>query len=69
MKQKFITKSEKILGGAPVIKGTRIPAERIAYLVKQGYTEGKIKEEFPGLPASKIRGALFELAQTGLKYI
>jgi uncharacterized protein (DUF433 family) len=69
MKQKYISKHKEILGGIPVIVGTRIPAERLAHLIKQGYTEEKIKQEFPGLSVTKVRGALFELAEIGIKHV
>lgn len=65
----YIAQNQKILAGKPVITGTRIPAERLVYLVKHGYTEENLKKEFPGLSVKKIRGALFELALSGLREI
>ena len=65
-KMKYIEKNEKILGGAPVITGTRIPVERLAHLIKQGYEEKNIKEEFPGVEVKVIKGAMSELAIAGL---
>jgi len=67
MKTKYISKNRKVLGGAPVIAGTRIPAERLNYLIKQGYTEKNLRKEFPSVSYEKIRGALFELSSLGLK--
>lgn len=69
MKSIYISKNNNVLGGEPVITGTRVPAQRLAYLVKQGYTEKNLKKEFPGLSVTKIRGALFELTQAGLQKI
>lgn len=69
MKIKYISKKENILGGAPVISGTRIPAERLTRLIEMGYTEENIKKEFPRLEIRKIRGAIFELASEGLRKI
>lgn len=65
----YIYRDEKIMGGEPVIVGTRIPAVRLVYLLKQGYTEDTIKREFPHLSKKTIRGALFELSSTGLQSI
>lgn len=39
----------KILGGAPVIKGTRIPVARVVALYVQGYRLTDIKRELPDL--------------------
>ncbi len=65
MKTHYITINKDIAGGNPVITGTRIPTERLQYLVKHGYTEDKIKKEFPGLSIKKVRGALNELLELG----
>lgn len=65
----YIEKNEKILGGNPVIAGTRIPAQRLLHLIQSGYTEENLKEEFPGVPAKKIRGALSELISAGLQRV
>jgi len=65
----YIARNKEILGGAPVIAGTRIPAERIVALLEHGYTEKNFRREFPGLPVKKIRGALKELASVGLENI
>lgn len=58
---KYISKTKNILGGAPVISGTRIPAERLSALVELGYTEENIKKQFPGVSIKKIKGAMSEL--------
>ena len=66
MTQKFLEKKETVVGGALVIKGTRIPAERLVALLGHGYTEENIAQEFPNLPKNKIKGAVHELSLTGL---
>lgn len=45
----IIQKNPKILGGQPVIKGTRIPVARVVALVIQGYKLSQIKKELPDL--------------------
>lgn len=44
-----IQTNPKILGGAPVIKGTRIPVARVMALIGMGYTLAKLKKELPDL--------------------
>lgn len=39
----------KILGGKPVIKGTRIPVARVLALIGMGYTLADLKKELPDL--------------------
>lgn len=69
MKTVYISQSEGIFDGAPVIKGTRIPATRLRALIQHGYTEENIKEEFPQLSTKKIRGALDELLSNGIEHL
>lgn len=38
-----------ILGGQPVIAGTRIPVARVMALIGMGYTLPKLKKELPDL--------------------
>ena len=46
---KYIISDPKILGGTPIIAGTRIPAKRILYLFRDGYTIEAIHEDYPQL--------------------
>jgi uncharacterized protein (DUF433 family) len=45
----IIEKNPKILGGQPVISGTRIPVARVVALYIQGYKLSDIKRELPDL--------------------
>lgn len=45
----IIQTNPKVLGGAPVIKGTRIPVARVMALIGMGYTLAKLKRELPDL--------------------
>ena len=65
----YISRNEKILGGQPVITGTRIPAMRIKHLIDSGYTEDNLKKEFPGVSVKKIRGSISELVALGLESV
>lgn len=45
----IIQTNPKILGGQPVIRGTRIPLSRVLALIGMDYTLTKIKRELPDL--------------------
>jgi len=45
----IIQTNPKIMGGQPVIKGTRIPVARVVALHIQGYKLNEIKKELPDL--------------------
>lgn len=49
----IIQKNPKILGGQPVIKGTRIPVARVAALYIQGYGIKEFKKDYPYLDITK----------------
>lgn len=48
-----IQTNPKILGGQPVIKGTRIPVARVAALYIQGYKIKDFKKDYPYLDITK----------------
>ncbi|MGZ8218769.1 DUF433 domain-containing protein [Methylomagnum sp.] len=50
-----ITLDPKVMGGKPVIKGTRLTVEYILGLLAQGTTTDEILEEYEGLTAEDIR--------------
>lgn len=45
----IIQTNPKIMGGQPVIKGTRIPVARVLALIGMNYTLPKMKRELPDL--------------------
>ena len=48
----------KILGGKPIIKGTRIPIYVILQMLRDGATFEKILEEYPKLTKDDIQAIL-----------
>lgn len=46
---KVVEKNPNILGGAPVIKGTRIPVARVLALIGMDYSLSQMKRELPDL--------------------
>ena len=53
-----ITIDQEVLGGKPVIKGTRIPVYLIVELLGTGLTEKEVLWEYPTLKKEDIRAAL-----------
>jgi uncharacterized protein (DUF433 family) len=58
-----ITFNLKILGGKPIIKGTRISVDFILELLASGMKENEILKEYPRLTRADIRAALEYAAQ------
>jgi uncharacterized protein (DUF433 family) len=54
-----IESNPEILGGKPVVQGTRIPVELVLELVQAGYSVDDILKEYPHLRRDK----LFEVLQ------
>lgn len=59
----YITSNPEILGGMPVIKGTRIPVEQILFLLNEGYTVEAIHEFYPQVSVKIIKATVNEAAQ------
>lgn len=59
----FIDSDPEILGGKPVIAGTRIPVSRILFLLKDGYTVEAIHDEYPYVDIETLEGAIDEAAK------
>lgn len=49
----------KVLGGKPVIKGTRLAVEKIVELMAAGWSEHQIIENHPGVSHEDISACLF----------
>ena len=47
-----------ILVGKPVVGGTRLAVELIIELLAQGWTEGEITRNYPGLTPEDVRACL-----------
>ena len=60
---KYIISDPNILGGTPIVAGTRIPAKRILYLFRDGYTIEAIHEDYPQLSVEVINKVIDEIVQ------
>lgn len=47
---RYIQCDPKIMGGAPVIRGTRVPARTIAALIEDGESYDLLREDYPHVP-------------------
>ena len=48
----------RIMGGAPCVRGTRIPVATIVGLMAEGHTIGGVVDDYPQLTAEDVRAAL-----------
>jgi len=53
-----ITANREVLGGKPIIKGSRISVEFILELLASGVTEGGILQDYPHLTREDIHACL-----------
>ena len=58
MAMKRIEINPRILGGKPVIKGTRLPVYLILKLLSYGYSIEKIIKSYPSLKKDDIKAAV-----------
>ncbi|HYT44052.1 MAG TPA: DUF433 domain-containing protein [Methylomirabilota bacterium] len=56
----YITSSPDIMGGVPVIKGTRIPVEVILHRLKDGYPLEVIHDMYDWVDMKTLEGAIDE---------
>jgi uncharacterized protein (DUF433 family) len=54
-----VTSDPDIMGGVPVIKGTRVPVYSISALTERGVSLEKIKDDYPYLSDEAIEAAVF----------
>ncbi|MBK7919934.1 MAG: DUF433 domain-containing protein [Chloroflexi bacterium] len=62
--QDHITIDPDVLGGKPVIKGTRLSVDFILGLLAQGWTESEILRNYPGVTTFDIRACLSYASET-----
>mgnify|MGYP001618188904 CR=1 FL=1 len=62
MKSHF-SHNPKILGGKPVLSGTRIPIARILHLLRDGFTLEAISNQYPHVDIKTLEGAIDELVR------
>jgi uncharacterized protein (DUF433 family) len=53
-----VVRDPSVMGGAPVIRGTRIPAETIVAYLRAGHSAQEIFEDYPSLPLDGIQAVI-----------
>ncbi len=61
--RQHIALDPRILGGKPVIKGTRVAVEFAVDLLGRGYTNEQVLEQYPFLTAGDIQACLAYAAE------
>ena len=61
---KYISVNKHIMSGAPVVRGTRIPIERIIFLIKDGYNLDAIHAEYSHVDRKTLEGVMDEITQS-----
>ena len=61
---KYLISNPKIMSGAPVIKGTRIPIEVILHRLKEGNTIEAIHQMYAWVDKKTLTAAVEEAIQT-----
>ena len=64
---KYISVDKNIMSGTPSSKGTRVPIQRIVFLLKQGYNIYGLHEEFPHIDMKILQGVMDEVSQIVIK--
>ena len=60
-----VERNKKILGGALVIKGTRVPVSRVLCLMAKGISLEEInKTYYPSLTIDELRNAIHDVADS-----
>lgn len=59
----YITSDPNIMGGSPVIRGTRVPIEVILYCLKEGYSVEELHKHYPWVDSKTFAGAIDEIIQ------
>lgn len=63
----YIESKSGILGGIPVVTGTRIPVSQLLRLLSQGYGIKEVKQHYPQLSLRTIKGVISAIAEDAEK--
>lgn len=59
-KHEYVESRPEVLGGEPVVKGTRVPARMVAELVRRGASKDELREDFDLTPEQVDAAVLFD---------
>ncbi len=58
LRDRYVEHDPAIMGGEPVIRGTRVPVRTIAGLIEQGETRKIMREDYPRVPEEAYAAAV-----------
>ncbi len=50
LRDRYVERNPAIMGGAPVIRGTRVPVRTVAGLIERGESREIMREDYPQVP-------------------
>jgi uncharacterized protein (DUF433 family) len=50
LRDRYIERNPAVMGGEPVISGTRVPVRTLAQLIEMGETQQTLREDYPHIP-------------------
>lgn len=50
LRDRYVERNPAIMGGEPVIRGTRVPVRTVAGLIEQGESREVMREDYPQVP-------------------
>lgn len=64
--QSYIVSDPDILGGDPVIRGTRVSVDRIKFLILQDFSLSAIKNMYPHITKKTLKAVIDEIFDNSL---
>ncbi len=55
---RYVVRNPAVMGGEPVIRGTRVPVRTIASLVEMGEAHEVLREDYPQVPEEAYSAAV-----------
>ena len=50
LRDRYVERNPAIMGGGPVIRGTRVPVRTVGGLIEQGESREVMREDYPHVP-------------------
>jgi uncharacterized protein (DUF433 family) len=50
LRDRYVERNPAIMGGEPVIRGTRVPVRTVAGLIEQGESREVMRQDYPQVP-------------------
>jgi len=50
LRDRYVERNQAVMGGEPVIRGTRVPVRTVASLIEMGETREVLREDYPHVP-------------------